>query len=594
MRLRLAVSSFASAVLCLGSALAQSVMPPQPGPADPRIVHVDRLCVKLAEGTGAELRNGALHSRTGTDLSALASAFAAGHAAPLITAVDWDELDRWHAHACAVLPEHNRPGHLGLWFRLTGENAAATAQLFADLVHEPLVAHVHYAPVLGLCSATPPPTGAAPPAPPQDIPPQTPRFTSQQFSHASNAAGHAIREASGMLGARGAGVRFVMMETSWFFGHEDVEQLLPTAVLGPVPVADPATAHHGLSGAAIVSGTRNSYGLTGVADEVDARFMAVDLNGGIENSLAFAVTQSVPGDVFLVVMAIQVPYLGPGSWVPFEFVQSAFDATLTTTALGRHVVVPAGNGNRSLDDPALLNRFDRSSRDSGAVVVASSQAGLFQRAPYSNWGSRVDAHSWGDQVISCGYGTLFFPNNDIQQAYTAGATGTSSSTPHLAGIVCQLQGAAKRQTGQPLTNQQVVALLHAHGATTPDIIGRRPDVVQMLQALGLYDGLRVDAPDLDLLQTMNVTMSGPTSSIAALFASFATGDFDLGFNRHVHLDLFGCVSLGAFVLPVGAATWSLQVPNNAALHGADLYFQAVRLTGTNPMHVTNSCQVTIL
>lgn len=592
MRRRRFVPSFVSALLSIGGAVAQSALPPQPEPADPRIVHVDRLCVKIAEGTGAELRNGGLHSRAGADLSALAPAFAAGRAAPLITAVGWDELDRWHAHACSVLPEHNRPGHLGLWFRLCFADADTTAMWFEALAREPLVAHVHYEPVLGLCS---PATRTAAPRPaPQDIPPLTPRFTAQQFSHASDPAGHAIREAAGVLGARGAGVRFVMMETSWIFGHEDVEQLLPSAVLGPVPVMDPATAHHGLSGAAIVSGTRNGYGLTGVADEVDARFMAVDLNGGIENTLASAITQTVPGDVFLVVMAIQVPYLGPGSWVPFEFVQSAFDATLTSTALGRHVVVPGGNGNRSLDDPALLNRFDRSFRDSGAVIVASSEAGLFQRASYSNWGSRMDAHSWGAQVISCGYGTLFFPNNDLQQAYTAAATGTSSSTPHLAGIVCMLQGAAKRQTGQVLTNQQVLALLHAHGSTTPDVIGRRPDVVQMLQALGFYDGLRVDAPDLDLLQTMNVTMTGPAGSIAALFASFATGDFDLGFNRHVHLDLLGLVSLGAFVLPTGTATWSLQVPNNTALHGADLFFQAVRLTAANPLHVTNSCQVTIL
>ncbi|MFY9343766.1 MAG: S8 family serine peptidase, partial [Planctomycetota bacterium] len=429
---------------------------------------------------------------------------------------------------------------------------------------------------------------------PQDIPPVTPRFTGYQYSHLSNPAGHAIREAAGVFGARGTTVRFVMMEGTWIFGHEDVEQLVPAAVIGPVPVMDPATAHHGLSGAAIVSATRNGYGMTGIADEVEARFMGVDLNGGIENTLAAALLQSNPGDVFLIVLAIQVPYLGPGSWVPFEFVQSAFDATLTCTALGRHVVVPAGNGNRSLDDPSLLGRFDRAVRDSGAIIVASSQGGLFQRAPYSNWGSRVDAHSWGDGVMSCGYGTLFFPNSDLQQAYTLAATGTSSSTPHLAGITCMLQGAAKRQLGQPLTNQQVVALLHAHGSTTPDVIGRRPDVVQMLAAIGAYDGLQIDAPDLDLTQTMTVTMSGPAGALAALFASFAPGDFDLGFNRRIHLDLSGLVSLGAFLLPAGSAQWSTTVPNNPALHGADLYFQAVRLAGTSPLHVTNSCQVTTL
>src|SRR5688500_10805547 len=91
---------------------------------DPRAVHPDVLCVKLAEGTGAELRGGTLHSRTGRDLGTVAELFAQADAQPLVTAVSWDELDRWHRAACAVQPPHNRPGHLGLWFRLRGEPTA--------------------------------------------------------------------------------------------------------------------------------------------------------------------------------------------------------------------------------------------------------------------------------------------------------------------------------------------------------------------------------------------------------------------------------------------------------------------------------------
>ncbi|MBL8756549.1 MAG: hypothetical protein JNK15_24860, partial [Planctomycetes bacterium] len=76
--------------------------------------------------------------------------------------------------------------------------------------------------------------------------------------------------------------------------------------------------------------------------------------------------------------------------------------------------------------------------------------------------------------------------------------------------------------------------------------------------------------------------------------SFTPANVPLGFNRNVHLDLLSLVSVGAYLLATGSATYSLQVPNAAALHDADLYFQAVRLSGANPLHVTNSCQVTIL
>jgi hypothetical protein len=322
--------------------------------------------------------------------------------------------------------------------------------------------------------------------------------------------------------------------------------------------------------------------------------MSLALNGGVENALAIATTLTQPGDLVLVVIVFPVPYLGTHISVPFEFVQSAYDASATFTALGRHLVVPAGNGNHSLDDPAFLNRFDRNFRDSGAIVVASSQAGAMQRASYSNWGSRVDAHSWGDQVVSCGYGTLFFPNNDYQQSYTAAATGTSSSTPHIAGLVAMLQGAAKKQLGVTLGNTQLRALLQTYGPLTPDLIGRRPDMVAMLQSLGIFDGLAIDRADMSLLDTVTVTMDGAPGSLAALFAAFTPADVPIGFNRNVHLDPLSMVSVGAFFLPVGTASYSLQVPNAASLHGADLYFQAVRLTGASPLHLTNSCQVTIL
>ncbi|MCK5941439.1 MAG: S8 family serine peptidase [Planctomycetes bacterium] len=581
-------------LLCLASGLLAGLAAaqlPQPAPqaASPQVlraVYLERLEVKLAEGSEAELRDGRLVSRSGVDLSSVARWFAQADAQPLVTAVPRAQLDAWHAHACSVLPEHNRPGHLGLWFKLVAGDAATAERLRQQLAAEPMVEHVYHEPVLYPASA-PFVTGG-------DLPPTTPSFTSLQLSHAPSPLGHGVRQVAGILGARGQGVGMRMIENGWVWDHEDLCQVVQANVIGAMPPMIMPDSNHGIAGASITFGDRNAYGVTGVADEVDVLLTGINVNGGYANAMAITLANSQPGDVSMIVIMILVPSLGPGTWLPLEFLQSSFDATLTATANGLHVVLPAGNGNRSLDDPALLGRFDRNFRDSGSIIVGASEAGLLQKASFSNFGSRVDAHSWGDQVYACGYGTIFFGNNDLRQSYTASGTGTSSATPHIAGVVAALQGAARRQLGQALSNQQILDLLHTVGPTTPDVIGRRPDLLAMMQQLGIVDGLLVQEPDVMLGDTIVADLDGPPNSLAALFGSFATADIPLGFNRNIHLDLLAYSPLGSYVLVNGAAQYTLPVPNNAALHGADIYFQAVRLSPGQPLHVTNSCQVTIL
>lgn len=557
-------------------------------------VYETRLELKLAEGTGAEWRDDGLFSHSGMDLSSVQRWLADATVTPMVTSVSREQLDRWHAHACAVQPEHNRPGHLGLWFYVETKDAASCEQLRQNLAAEPLVAHVYHQPHLYAASADgtmvmlpPLPTGG-------DLPPTTPSFVAQQQAQALTPLGHGFRHASGILGGRGRGIGFRMIEDGWTLGHEDICQMVAANIIGPIPPQGTVDALHGTAGGSVVFADRNGYGMTGMADEVEAKFIGIDINGGFINAVTMTLANSQPGDVGMVVVMVFVSALGPGTFLPFEFYQSSFDATLTATSNGLHMVVPAGNGDRSLDDPALLGRFDRNFRDSGAIIVGASNGGLLEKASFSNWGSRVDAHSWGDGVIACGYGTLFYPNQDPLQAYTAAGTGTSSATPHVASVVAAIQGASLRQNGALLSNTEIIDLLHTWGPETPDVIGRRPDVVAIFEDLGIIDGLEMAEPDLSIGDTIAVDLSGPAGSIGALFGAFATGNFPLGFNRNIHLDLFGFLSLGAFVMPTGTAQYQLPVPNDPALQATDIYFQAVRLTGTQPLHVTNSCHVTIL
>lgn len=583
------IRSAAALVPCLLLAAVAAGLPAQALAPEQPAFHPERLEVKLAEGSGAEWRGGALVSHTGVDLRDVQRRFGDARVEPLFTALDWQALDALHDEVCGRLDERDRPGHLGLWFRLRFDDADRAAAAKLSLQASPLVAHVYHEPIFYPASAALPamPTGG-------DVPPTTPAFMSMQVAHGPTPDGHGIRLCASVLGARGRGQAMRMIETSWLFDHEDVSQLVAGNMIGPVPTYDQTPSLHGLSGASIVIADRNAYGVTGIADEVEAKFISLSLTGGLENAILLAMNNSQEGDVLMIVIMALIPALGPGSFLPIEFYQSVFDVMRTVTANERHVVVPAGNGNRSLDDPVLLGRFDRNFRDSGAIISGASNGVLLEKASFSNWGSRIDAHGLGNNVVSCGYGGLWIPGSDLTQSYTDEATGTSSSTPHLAGLVMAIQGAARWQLGQVLSNQQIVDLINGYGPSTPDVIGVRPDLVAIFESLGIFDGLRLSQPDVDIGDTVDIVMAGADGAIVALFGGFGVIDVPVGLNRNLHLDPAGMASIGAFQLVNGQATMPVPVPNDPSLHGADLFFQAVRLDGGAPLHLTNSCQVTIL
>jgi hypothetical protein len=567
----------------LASLFALALGTVAPAQAEQSATYPDRLCVKLAEGSGAELRGGVLRSRTGADLRPAAALFARATAEPLVGAVAWEVLDAWHASACRKLPPGRRPGHLGLWFRLRTASPAAAEALLGDLLDEPLVEHAYIEP---RCHGA----GVAVPG---DIPPTTPLWTSLQYAHEPSPLGHGIRLAQGILGGRGRGVGFRMLELSWFLDHEDVSKLTAANFLGAVPPVIPQEANHGVAGSSLLMADRNGFGLTGIVDEVEPRFLATTYWNGVENTMAVALANSQPGDVMMLVLMVQIPQLGPGTWMPAEFYQSIFDATLTLTANERILVVCAGNGSRSLDDPQFLRRFDRTFRDSGAIVVASSDAGALQRAAYSNWGSRIDAHSWGNQVVAAGYGNLFYGNNDVRQAYTDGYTGTSASTPHIAGLVAAMQGAARRQLGRSLLLAEIQQALHTHGVGTPDVIGLRPDLPAIFRALGIIDGLTVDAPEILPGGTMAGTLEAEGLAVAGLFLSPNDIDVPVGFNRNLHLDPGFLISLGTYVVNGAPVAWTAPLPNDPTLQGLQLYYQAARIDAAGVIGLTNSAHQTV-
>ncbi|MCR9243996.1 MAG: S8 family serine peptidase [bacterium] len=558
------------------------------------------LHVKLREGSGVELVEGRLRSRAGVALEPLQAVLDGALLEPSrsvtsVFSLPWHELDRLHRVACENLPANNRPGHLGLWYRIELPTATAASVLAAQLWELELVEHVTREAIGTVASARP--LAALPPLPlplplPQDIPPPTPDFRSLQQTHEPSPLGHGTWRAQGVLGARGRGVRFLMVESEWNYGHEDVSGLVQGNVIGPVPGSSSSEANHGTAGASMILADRNEYGITGIADESEPRFLSQLTNGGVPNTLLLAGANAQSGDVVMLVMMFLLAQNGLQDWVPFELLQPVFDATLTLTGNGVITVVSAGNGDNNLDDPRFFRRFDRTFRDSGAIMVTSTEAVALDKAPFSNYGSRIDANSWGDDVMACGIGTLFFPNNDRRQTYTADYTGTSSAVPSIAGMVLAMQGAAARQLGQRLTLSQIRQMLWTHGPQSPDHIGRRPDLPAILTTLGIADGLALSHPDVAIGGSETVTVTGPAGAGAFLFAAFDTGSTNLGFNRDIHLALGATLTVGFVPMPLGTAGFSIAIPNDPGFVGLSLYLQAGVLQGGS-WHVTNSGQLSI-
>ena len=128
------------------------------------------------------------------------------------------------------------------------------------------------------------------------------------------------------------------------------------------------------------------------------------------HAILLAVVDGSPGDVILLEQQISVCNLAFFSFGPSEWVDSVFDAIRTAVANGFVIVEAAGNGIVDLDQAACGGKFDRSIRDSGAIIVGaggSPTSGLDrQRLAFSSFGSRVDLQGWGDRVMTTGYGSF--------------------------------------------------------------------------------------------------------------------------------------------------------------------------------------------
>lgn len=290
-------------------------------------------------------------------------------------------------------------------------------------------------------------------------------------------------------GQRGGGVWFADIEGGWNAKHEDLPGERITHA-GGTPIPDWSWRAHGTAVLGEVVGKDNGKGVVGIAPDVERVFTSSIGGTSVADAIDVAARQLRPGDVLL----IELQSSGPrGAWIPVEYWTDVFDAIEAATNRGVVVIEAAGNGYEDLDHRAYGGRFDRTKRDSGAIMVgagAPPRVGFAdrERLDFSNYGSRVDVQGWGRKVATLDYGDLqdCSTTSEADRHYTGEFSGTSSASPIVAGAAVILEGVA-RSKGAIITPRDLRELLRRTGTPqagdTSQHIGPRPDLSRALREL---------------------------------------------------------------------------------------------------------------
>ncbi|HEX6685278.1 MAG TPA: S8 family serine peptidase [Candidatus Limnocylindrales bacterium] len=436
--------------------------------------------IKFQEHLGVRTQGTTLKSARGADLAALQGLLQRHRAVELNPLLPEETLATLSNVAAAAQQLSGRPApDMASWYHLTLPATADINSALADLTASSSVAWAYPAPE---------------PAPP----PVTPDFTSMQGYFRPAPQGVDADFSRRDTRARGNGIRIVDLEYDWNPFHEDL-QLDWSSDLGGTrfPRYTGFADEHGTAVFGELVAKENGYGVTGGVPGA-AMFGISPIqrlsSGGTSYrpaaSLSHLATILTRGDAVL----IEQQTVGPNGgtrYVPLEWIQSVFDAFVVLSQLGVVVVETGGNGGENLDAAAFQGRFNRSVRDSGAIIVGAGSSTTHARLSFSVYGSRVDLQGWGHNITTTGSnGNLFGgtapANRNIR--YTRSFGGTSGAGPIVTGSVVALQSYLKA-TGRPLwTSRQLIDVLRAtgtpQGGDTTQRIGPLPNIRAALTAIG--------------------------------------------------------------------------------------------------------------
>lgn len=331
--------------------------------------------------------------------------------------------------------------------------------------------------------------GARPPA---VNPSNDPEFPEQTYLTAAP-VGIDSQYAWGFPGGDGANTTIIDIERGWKLDHEDLVAAGVTLVGTGFNVKDRYGGNwwHGTSVLGEMLMVDNSLGGVGAIPAAQGHVIGITrldpaTGGPVENHPeAIMEAANILGFGDAMLLEIQVIDAQSNYW-PLEIYDAEYDAIRLATALGITVVEPAGNGNQNLDNAvvrpgsstpvALLNPSSPDFRDSGAIMVgASTKAIPRTKVAMSNYGSRIDVHSWGELIRTSNVAGIYM-DEDSYGLFD----GTSGASPIVVGAALSIQGMVSVNRGTKLDAFALRALIKVGGTATSnpsvDKIGVQPNL----------------------------------------------------------------------------------------------------------------------
>ncbi len=483
---------------------------------DPAWIHL-----KLVEGSGARLETGSLVSAR-SELSAVNALL---EDALVLRRTFPGETERYAELKRLGEAASGRPGpDLSLWFDLKLAGGRATlAERLEALNSLPEVEIAHPAPI---CE----PAAIIGAAGERALP--SPDFTGQQDYLYDTPIGLDAPTAWAQPGGRGAGMQFIDVEMGWVLDHEDFNAA-NHFFQGGAPMS-PSYYDHGTAVMGEVVGMNDGSGITGFASDANWGVVAITVGEWpyVPHYFQEAIDNLNAGDVWLIELQM---YPSGQTATPMEYLQVNYDVIWTGCWAQGVVCIEAGaNGSQDLDDPVWGGIFDRDIRDSGAIMVGAGTPVGRVAEYFTNYGSRMDVHAWGSEIVTTGYGDLYTGGN-LQTEYTASFGGTSGASPMVAGSCLCLQGMHRVLYGTVMSPDALRTLLNTTGVPHLDSyreIGPRPDLgaatieIADLTAVGeggLPSALQVTGGPNPFRDTATLRFSQPRAGAARLSIYDALG-----------------------------------------------------------------------